>query len=106
MRGLALTAVVDSMRQVLAVVIALLAIAGAAFLGSHKLSNPDHYQYGGCFSRDYINNGWPLPCRPPTRAAWQIPLALLIGVGGLAAAVLITSKPRRPRQLTAYRPPA
>ena len=108
MKGLVLGKVVESVRQVLAVFIVLLAIAGAAYLGSHKLSNPSHYQYGECFHPAGLYHGpiQTLGCMPPTRAAWQIPLAIVIGVGGLGAAILITRRPGRPQHLTAYRPPA
>lgn len=96
MKGLVLAAVIGSVRQVLAIVIAVLAIAGAAYLGTHKLSNPDHYQYGLCSFSSVTNHGFPPPCRPPTRYAWQIPLAVVIAAFGLGAAVAVTSK--RPRR--------
>jgi hypothetical protein len=106
MKGLVLSRVVGSMRQVLAIVVALLTIAGTAYLVRHKLSNPDNYRYWQCFSPAGVFHGWPPPCAPPARAVWQIPLAIVIGVGGLGAAALITTRPRRPRQLPTYRPPA
>jgi hypothetical protein len=98
MERFVLAAVFGSTRRLLAVVVAGLAIAGAGYLISHKLSNPDHYRYGHCPVPDTIVHG-PIrvsPCRPPAMAVWQIPLALVIAVGGLgAAAVLIGARPRR-----------
>jgi hypothetical protein len=35
------------------------------------------------------------PCRLPTRAAWQIPLAVVIALGGPGAAVVVAGE--RPR---------
>jgi hypothetical protein len=92
MKGFALAAVTGSLRQVLAIVIAVASIAGTAYLVTHKLSNPDNYRYGGCYHAFVTQE--PLPCRHPTRTAWQIPLAVVVAIGGLGAAVLVTS--RRP----------
>ena len=85
------------MRQLLAIVIAVLAVSGTAYLVSHKLSNPDHYSAAGggvCADQVYIMS--PVqggrPCRPPTRAAWQIPLAILIAAVGSGAAVKAAGK--------------
>ena len=87
-------AAVVGVRQLLALTIAVSAIAGAAYLVGHKLSNPYHYPYGGCFDYGTINNG-PVPrCSLPTRAAWQIPLAVVIGVVGLGSTVVVIG--RRP----------
>ena len=88
------------MRQLLAIVIAVLAIAGTAYLVSNRLSNPDHYQpYGGGVCADQVYIISPVqggrPCRPPTRAAWQIPLALAIATLGLGIAVKVAGQ-RRP----------
>ena len=81
------------MRRLLATVFAVLAIAGTAYLVSHKLSNPDDYRYGSCPFHFAME---PLPCSPPTRAAWQIPLAIVIAVGGLGAALVVAGeRPRR-----------
>ncbi len=89
--------VVGSIRQALAIVIALLTIAGTAYLVTRKLSNPDGYQYGVCPWYGQISHGPLRTCGPPTRAAWQIPLAVVIGLGGLGAAVAVTSRrPSRP----------
>ena len=96
MKRYVLASVVGSVRQLLAVVIAVLALAGAVYLGSHKLNNPDQYQYGTCFSQSFVYNARPPACSPPTRAAWQIPVAILIGTVGLgAAAVVGGDRPRR-----------
>jgi peptidoglycan/LPS O-acetylase OafA/YrhL len=95
MKGLVLAAAVGSMRRLLAVIIALLVIAGASYFVSHKLSNPDHYRYGECV---YPPRGLIVghDCRPPTRAAWQIPAAILIAAAGLGvAAVIAGPRPRR-----------
>jgi hypothetical protein len=93
MKRFALVAVVGSVRQVLAITIALLAAAGAGYLVSHRLSNPDHYAYGSCFHGPYtivhgliIQHG---SCNPPSRAAWQIPLAVALAILGLGAAVAV-----------------
>jgi hypothetical protein len=94
MKGFVLAAVIGSMRRLLAVVIVLLAIAGASYLGSHKLESPDHYEYGGC--PFYFTHGPPPPCAPPTRAAWQIPVAVLIAVVGLGAAITVAGERPRP----------
>ena len=97
MKGFALAGVIGSMRQALAIVIALLAIAGTAYLVTHKLSNPDGYQYGICTWYGQVLHGPLRACGPPTRAAWQIPLAVVIGLGGLGAAVTVTRRrPSRP----------
>ena len=95
MKGFVLAAVLHSLRQALAIVLAGLAVAGTAYLGSHKLSNPDHYRYGGCY-RTFFTHGFPPRCNPPTRAAWQIPLAIAIGVVGLGSALAVAGK--RPLQ--------
>ena len=99
MKGFVLSSVVGSVRQLLSIIIAVLAgrRKSGADLGSHKLSNPDHYRYGGCFSQNLINHGWPLQCLPPTRAAWQIPVAILIGTVGLGAAAVVGGERRRRR---------
>jgi len=91
-----LAAVIGSTRRLLAVVIAVLAIAGTAYLGSHKLSNPDHYAYGSCGYQGLIQMPAPHNCSPPTRAAWQIPLAVVIAVIGIGAAVAVAKPRQRP----------
>ena len=96
MKGFALAAAIRSVRQVLAIFVALLAIAGTAYLGTHKLSNPDHYAYGVCPWYGRIQHGLPRSCSPPTHFAWQIPLAVVIGIGGLGATVVLAG--RRPRR--------
>ena len=87
-----LAAFVGSARRLLAVVIAVLAVAGTACLGSHKLSNPNHYQYGFCPDEGFVNHYGPPPCAPPARAAWQIPLAIAIATLGLGAAVKVAGE--------------
>jgi hypothetical protein len=89
MKALVLAAAIGSVRQVLAIFIAVLAIAGAAYLGTHRLSNPDHYAYGGCPWYGEVLHGPLRSCSPPTRFAWQIPLAVVIGIGGLGAAMAL-----------------
>jgi hypothetical protein len=98
MERFALAALFGSLRRLLAVVVAGLAIALAGFLISHKLSNPDHFSYGGCPWFGTIRHGPVLRslCRPPTRAVWQIPVAVLLLAGGLGAAVVTAG--RRPRR--------
>jgi hypothetical protein len=94
MERFSLGVVVGSARQALAIFIVLVTVALTAFLVSHKLSNPDHYQVGGCPFPVTIVHG-PIQgfsCRPPSRAAWQIPLAIVIALGGLGAAAALTSR--------------
>jgi hypothetical protein len=104
MKRVVLAAVVGSLRRALAVVIALLALAGAIYFGSHKLSNPDHYHAliseggPGCVYPGPVRVIWPhqVRCSPPTRAAWQIPLAVLLAAVALAA--VLASANERPRR--------
>jgi hypothetical protein len=122
MRGAGLAALVASMRQLLAVVVAMLSIAGAGYLLSHKLSNPDHFVYekytlpgvqGSCPANPapvITPGGLPIhDCEPPIRAAWQIPLAILLAILGLGAAGAV-GKPglaaARPISRLAAPPPA
>lgn len=94
-----LAAVVGSARRSLAVIVAVLAIVGASYLTTHKLNNPDHYAYGGCGVESHIGTtlitGRP-SCAPPTRAVWQIPLAVMIAVLGFGAAVAAAGPHWRP----------
>jgi hypothetical protein len=89
MKRFALAAVLGSMGRALAVVVALVALAGALYFGGHKLSNPDHYSAvgGGICNRPFngVHMEGPPPCSPPTRAAWQIPLAVLLAAVALGA---------------------
>ena len=101
MKGFAFSAVLGSMGRALAVVIALVALAGAIYFGGHKLSNPDHYSAvgGGLCNRPVYGEliGGPPRCSPPTRVAWQIPLAALLAVVALGA-VLAAGADVRPRR--------
>jgi hypothetical protein len=93
----------------LAFSIAVLAIAGTSYLVSHRLNNPDHYRYGVCPWYGHPSHGPPRSCRPPARAPWQIPLAVVIMLGGLGTAVLVAGeRPRRraPAPELGSRPPA
>jgi hypothetical protein len=90
MRGLVLAAVIGSVRRLLAITIAVLAVAAAFYFGTHKLSNPDQYQYGGCPSYSSVVHSRPPACLPPTLAGWQIPLAAVIAVLGLGAAAAVS----------------
>jgi len=100
MKRLVLAAGLGSTRRLLALVIAGLAIAQAGYLIGHKLSNPDHYRYGHC-PTPVFTHGPPhglilrQTCRPPARAAWQIPAAILIAAAGLGAAAAVAGRPRR-----------
>jgi hypothetical protein len=91
MKRFGLAAVIGSVRQALAIFILLATAPAASFLVSHRLSNPDHWAYGGCPHPDYIIHAYS-PCRPPSQFAWQIPLAVVIALGGLGAAAAATSK--------------
>ena len=99
MMRFALAAVIGSTRRLLAVIIAVLAIAGTAYLISHKLSNPDHYAYGSCGDQGPIQlfHAGDSYCSQPTRATWQIPLAVVIAILGSGAAIAVASRPWRPR---------
>jgi hypothetical protein len=102
MKRFALAAVLGSMGRALAVVVALVALAGALYFGGHKFSNPDHYSPvgGGLCNRPFYGDvitRLPQPCSPPTRAAWQIPLAALLAAVALGAVVAAGAdvRPRR-----------
>jgi hypothetical protein len=94
MERFSLGVVIGSIRQALAIFIVLVTIALTGYLVSHKLSNPDHYQYGTCPWSGHVVHGSiiGLSCRPPTRAAWQIPLAVVIAIGSLGSAAFVTSR--------------
>ena len=100
MKRFGFAAVIGSVRQLLAVTIALLAVAGTGYLVRHKLSNPDHYAYGSCFHGPFtVVHVGPIEfhsCNPPARAAWQIPLAVVLLTLGLGTAVVVAGeRPRR-----------
>jgi len=107
MKGFALAAFVGSLRRALAVVIALVALAGAIYFGSHKLDNPDHYHAlisdggPGCVYPGpvRVTHGLRPACSPPTRAAWQIPLAVLLAAVALGAVLAAGDVRPRPRRL-------
>ena len=104
MRRFALAATVGSARKVLALVIALLAIAAAGYLGSHPLSNPDHMNaYGSCsvlqIPSDLMFHDY--ACAPPSRYVWQIPAAVLLGLAGLGMALVVAGRHRPRRSLPA-----
>jgi len=93
MKRFVLAGVIGSVRQLLAVFIAVLAVAGAAYLSSHKLDKHGDYAYGYCpphFGTTLITKSGPL-CGPPTRGAWQIPLAVALAAFGLGAAAAVAS---------------
>ena len=96
MKRFVLAAVIGSLKRALAVVVVLVALPAAIYVGSHKLSNPDNYQslrsnggpgcvYTGVQSPRYSPLLNPPACSPPTRAAWQIPLAVLLAAVALGA---------------------
>ena len=108
MKRFVLAAVVGSLRWAVAVVIALVALAGAIYFGSHRLSNPDHYHAlisdggPGCVYPGPVRAVHGLiqspTCSPPTRAAWQIPLAVLLVAVALGAVLASANElPRRRR---------
>jgi hypothetical protein len=101
MRRFVLEAVVGWARRLFAVITAVLAVAGASYFVGHKLSNPDHYQRWGICSTPttviHVTIIRQFSCSPPTRYAWQIPLALVILFGGLGVAVVISGDRLRPR---------
>jgi hypothetical protein len=93
------------MGRALAVVVALMAIAGAIYFGAHKLSNPDNYQSlpskggPGCVYPGPVRITHPIQyhCSLPSRAVWQIPLASLLAAVALGA-VLAAGADVRPRR--------
>ena len=94
MKGFALAKLVRSTRQVLALFIAAVFFVGAASLGTYRLSNPGHYPAClGATVEPMPLREWH-PCKPPTRAGWQIPVCVLIALCGVSVAVVVTS--RRP----------
>jgi hypothetical protein len=95
MTGFALAAVIRSVRQVLAIFVVVVAIAGAGYLGIHKLGAPQNYAFGRCSYPQGVYHG-PIPtCRPPTRLAWQLPVAVVVALGGLGAAVALGGSTER-----------
>ena len=95
MRRFVIATVVDATRSILATVIALLAIGGAVYIGVHPFGR---FAYG---CGDTGNSS--LVCLilyHPTRLAWQVPVAVVVGlVGlGLAAAVAYWRRARRPER--------
>jgi hypothetical protein len=103
MKGLVLAAVIGSARQLLAIVVALLAIAGAAYYGTHEVGFPVHQ--AACYhSNPRIRHGNIPSCRQPSPAAWQIPLAVVLAGLGLGAAVAVAGG--RPCRQAHYRAPA
>jgi hypothetical protein len=106
MKRFILAAVVGSLRWAVAVVIALVALSGAIYFGSHKLNNPDHYHAlisdggPGCVypGPGRVIHPHQFRCSPPTRAAWQIPLAVLLVAVALGAVLASANEfPRRRR---------
>ena len=108
MRRFVLATAVGSARQVVAILVAAVAIGWAGYLGSHPLSNPSHLApYQRCFGVRF--NG-PIPppsipieivsqCRPRSRFAWQIPVAVLLGLAGIGSAAGIAGRRRPQRRL-------
>jgi hypothetical protein len=94
MRQFVLATAVGSARQMLALVVAVLAIGGAGYLRSHPLSN----SYGAC-PRQHQSTLNLYLCEQPTRGGWQIPVAVLLGLGGLGSAVVIAGRSRPQRGL-------
>jgi hypothetical protein len=102
MKGFVLVAVIGSMRRALAVVVVLVALPAAIYVGSHKLSNPDNYHAlrseggPGCvYTRQRVPptlSPFGPTCSRPTRAAWQIPLAVLLAAVALGAVLAGTDE--------------
>jgi hypothetical protein len=91
MTRFALAVVIGSMRNLLAIIIAVLAIAGAAYLGTHEVGFPVHQ--AACYSGPRLSTP---SCRQPTYAAWHMPLAIVLAALGLgAAAAVATERPWR-----------
>ena len=77
----------------LALVAALLAIGGVVYLVGHPLNNPDHYP--SCLRYQYSNLLIFHFCRTASLLAWQVAVAVLLGLAALGLAV-IAGRPRRP----------
>jgi hypothetical protein len=96
MKGLVLAAVIGSVRQLLAIVVAVLAIAGAAYFGTHEVGFPVHQTACYVAPHDPRADLSPTPsCRQPNAAAWQIPVAIVLTVLGLGAAAVAGGRPWR-----------
>src|SRR4051794_4489756 len=91
MARFAFAVVVGSVRNLLAIIIAVLAIAGAAYPGTHEVGFPVHQT--ACYSNPRLHTPrlHTPSCRQPTYAAWQIPLAILLAALGLGAAAAVAS---------------
>lgn len=106
MRRFVLARAVGSARQLLALVVAVPAVAGALYLSIHQLDNPGHLnQWQVCPAPPHyilpvnlmmIHRDRP-PCQLPSRFVWQIPAGVLLGLAGLGSAAVIAG-PRRPRR--------
>ena len=87
----------------------MLAVAGASYFVGHKLSNRGHYQRWGICAEPaglvHITIVSRFSCSPPTRYAWQVPLALVILFGGLGVAVVTSGDRLRPRGAVRTRRP-
>lgn len=94
MKRFALAAFFGSMRQAVAIVVGVLALGGAAYLGGHKLDNPGHYPSCLYAPGRHLEPTFHA-CSPPTRAAWQIPVATVLAALGLATAAALAGEPRR-----------
>lgn len=91
LRAFVLRAAVRSARQLVAVLIAALAIAGVGYLGSRPLDRSPV----ACTSQAVISIR---QCWRWTRADWQIPAAVLLGLAGMGSALVVAGH-RRPRLL-------
>ena len=105
MKRFVVAKVLGSTGRALSVVVALVAIAGAIYFGTHKLSNPDNYQSlpskggPGCVYPGPAPITHPIQyhCSLPTRAAWQIPLAVVLTAVAMGA-ILAAGADVRPRR--------
>jgi hypothetical protein len=75
MKGFAFAAAAGSLRGVLAMLVASLAILGTVYFGGHKLSNPDHYSAvgGGLCNRTCYVGTLGGPPRPARRSLHDLP---------------------------------
>ncbi|MDX6482137.1 MAG: hypothetical protein QOG85_2647 [Gaiellaceae bacterium] len=92
-------------RRLIAVVVVVLAVGGAGYLGIHPFNYRVFSKEGvGCpgprpLSLELYQHPKHSPCVPPSRFAWQIPAALLLALAGFGAAAIVATGPhmRKPR---------
>ena len=83
------------MRRLAAVAVVATALAVAAYLGSLRLGSTPIFYY--CINTGFTQPAHPEVCGTRSRAGWQIPVSILIGVLGVAGGlVVLRTRPKRP----------